>query len=45
MSIEINLNGNRVGGNIDQNEPPMLGPGSFALKLMDHGHFKVLKMH
>ena len=35
MSIEINLKGNRVGGNIDQNEPLMLGAKSFELKLME----------
>ena len=35
MSIEINFKGNRVGGNIDQNEPLMLGPTSFELKLME----------
>ena len=43
--LKIIFQGSRVGGNIDQNEPLRLGPMSFGLKLMDHGHFEVLKMH
>ena len=43
--LKITFQGSRVGGNIDQNEPLRLGPMSFGLKLMDRGHFEVLKMH
>ena len=43
--LKIYFQGSRVGGNIDQIEPLRLGPMSFGLKLMDRGHFEVLKMH
>ena len=43
--LKISFQRSRVGGNIDQNEPLRLGPMSFGLKLMDRGHFEVLKMH
>ena len=33
--------GNKVGSNLDQNEPLRLGFRSFALKLMDHDSIKV----
>jgi len=43
--LKIIFQGSRFGSNIDQNEPLRLGRRSFGLKLMDHGHFEVLKMH
>ena len=39
--LNINFQGSRVGGNIDQNEPLRLVPSSFGQKLMDHGDLKV----